>query len=112
MIPSRDRAGLWALLCKNSRVSILTVAVGASLSVGCASENAGVPVAKIGESPKSSEVLIVDCRLPGQVRRFNRITTQITASQIIRTSTTDCERQGGKQEDSSAASRSSGLHGR
>jgi hypothetical protein len=105
MISSQDRARFLALLCKKCRVSILTLAVGASFSVGCASENAGVPAAKMGDPPKSSEMLIVDCRLPGQVRRLNRTTTQITASQVIRTSATDCEKQGGNREDSSAASR-------
>ena len=44
---------------------------------GCASGNPGVPAANVAQAQdKSTEVLMVDCRLPGQVRRLSRNATQ------------------------------------
>lgn len=46
--------------------------------------------------PQAEDFLIVDCLLPGQVRKLGSMTTYVTARRPIRTSAVDCEIRGGE----------------
>ena len=55
------------------------------------------------------EFLVVDCLLPGQIRKLGRSTTYITARRPIRTSARDCEIRGGEYTSFDRASYASSL---
>ncbi len=44
----------------------------------------------------ADELLIVDCLLPGQIRKLGQRITYLTARQAIKTSAQDCEIRGGE----------------
>lgn len=44
----------------------------------------------------SGDFLIVDCLLPGKIRKLGRVATYVTPRQPLRTSVTDCEIRGGE----------------
>lgn len=48
-------------------------------------------------SPRNAEdLLIIDCLLPGQVRKLGRMSTYLTARRPVRTTQADCEIRGGE----------------
>ena len=100
-VPSRARC------CAKFRftlfTTLVTMLVAAALTVGCASKNGGAPIAQVGDPASSSDVTLVDCKLPAQVRRLTRTSAHITPSQIIRTSAADCQKRGGTQAVNAAA---------
>ncbi len=52
---------------------------------------------KTGSQPRSADDLfIVDCLLPGQVRKLGQIATYLTARRAIKTSAVECEIRGGE----------------
>ncbi len=57
----------------------------------------GPPAAQSKQSPaRADEFLIVDCLLPGEVRRLGARLTFVTARRAVRTSAGDCEIRGGE----------------
>ena len=66
----------------------------AVLALGCAGDLAPKP----GESTtrEADELLVVDCLLPGQVRRLGSQMTYLTARRPIKTTGRDCEIRGGE----------------
>ena len=87
------------------RGAVLTVAVGALLSTGCASnDRSGSATARFLEASKKAEDLqVVDCRLPPRVLQTDH--QFIYHRQTIKTSTSDCEIRGGSSQGSSPASK-------
>ncbi|MEO6595188.1 MAG: peptidase C14, partial [Planctomycetota bacterium] len=68
-----------------------------ALGVAIAVALTGLPV----DAPEAAirnpeDVMIVDCLLPGQVRKLGRVSTYMTARRPIRTSQADCEIRGGE----------------
>jgi hypothetical protein len=62
----------------------------------CNTENPIIKNTTIVTSGNADGFLIVDCLLPGQVRKLGRISTYITARRPIKTSIADCEIRGGE----------------
>jgi len=48
------------------------------------------------EAKNADDLLIVDCLLPGQVRKLGQIATYVTARRAIKTSAVECEVRGGE----------------
>lgn len=101
MAMSEPRTGTsrgWSSLRRLRRVGVLAVAVGTLPYAGCATEERAAPqVAQIQQGPgRSDDFLVVDCLLPGQVRRLGSQATFITARQAVKTSARTCEIRGGE----------------
>lgn len=79
----------------------------AGLALGCAGDLAPRP----GESTtgEADELLVVDCLLPGQVRRLGQQMTYLTARRPIKTTGRDCEIRGGEYTAYDRASYSTAL---
>ena len=90
--------GRWRSLWRSTGSGILALAAGALLCAGCAGQERGAqPIAELKQAPgRSEDFLVVDCLLPGQIRRLGRQATYLTARQAIRTSARDCEIRGGE----------------
>lgn len=80
------------------RLGCTALVTGALLSAGCAaSDLGGQGEARLQQgSGKSEDFLVVDCLLPGQVRRLGAQATFLTARRPIKTSARDCEIRGGE----------------
>ena len=101
--------GRFSLLWRAPRTRVLAVAVGALLSVGCASGNRGVSAVYLEQSPgKPNDAPRVDCVIPGQIRQLGSQLTYLSPAKAIKTTATDCEIRGGSQPGSSAAASVSG----
>lgn len=73
-----------------TRLCVLLLSFGVALV-------AGLPVREAGAAVRNAEdLLIVDCLLPGQLRKLGRQATYITARRPIRTTQADCEIRGGE----------------
>jgi hypothetical protein len=76
------------------------VAIGAvALLAGCASQDAAAPAAtaQAQSAPaKADDFLVVDCLLPGQVRKLGQQFTYLAPRRAIKTSARDCEIRGGE----------------
>jgi hypothetical protein len=72
----------------------LAVGTAAALATVLAGLPAGTPVAATVRN--AEDLLIVDCLLPGQVRKLGRQTTFLSARRPIRTTQADCEIRGGE----------------
>ncbi len=72
------------------RLALISVAAAAAIAVPA-------PAAAPAESAESTnKLMIVDCLLPGQVRKLGVGATFLTARQAVKTSATDCEIRGGE----------------
>src|SRR3972149_6400454 len=81
------------------RDSFTALAVATLRFAGCAATgDAGREAAtQLQQSPgKAEDFMIVDCLLPGQIRRLGAQLTFLTARRAIKTSTRDCEIRGGE----------------
>lgn len=81
------------------RASALTLSCGLLLFAGClAGPPPGERSTTEAQPPgaKADEFLIVDCLLPGQVRRLGTQLTYVTARRAVKTSAGDCEIRGGE----------------
>lgn len=85
-----------------ARSSLVAGALAASLAFSCshgtspsapgsAPDPAGAPVAK-----DADDLLVVDCLLPGQVRKLGRKVTVLSPRRPVKTSAIDCEIRGGE----------------
>ena len=69
------------------------LAFGMTLLAGCATTAAPeIPE----EARNADDLLIIDCLLPGQVRRLGSYSTYLTARRPIKTTASDCEIRGGE----------------
>jgi TPR repeat protein/uncharacterized caspase-like protein len=80
-----------------SLVQIITLV----LLVGCVSDPAELQrragdIAKVEGMTDADKLFIVDCLLPGQIRRLGSKMTYLTARRPIKTSALDCESRGGE----------------
>jgi len=79
-------------LCAGALIAVLAVAFfAASTDSAIASENA-------------DDLLVVDCLLPGKVRRLGRRVTYVTARKAVKTTASDCGIRGGEYTQSDRAS--------
>lgn len=80
------------------RVAPLTVFVLTTLVAGCETTAVAGPEAAAsgGQSGESGEFYIVDCLLPGQVRKLGGNFTYVTQRRPIKTAQSDCEIRGGE----------------
>ncbi|MBA53790.1 MAG: hypothetical protein CMK89_04985 [Pseudomonadales bacterium] len=62
----------------------------------CASSPSQVPTGAATETKNADDLLIIDCLLPGQVKKLGSQTTFLTARRPIKTTATDCEIRGGE----------------
>ena len=91
---TRMWCSIWRLGCGG----VLAVATGMLLYVGCASADRDVsPVAQVQQgSGKTDDFLVVDCSLPGQVRRLGAQATFLGPRQAVKTAARECEIRGGE----------------
>ncbi len=68
----------------------ITLLIFSSL-ISCATQNID-----LNSSEKTSEFFIVDCLLPGQIRKLGQVASYVTARRAIKTSASDCEIRGGE----------------
>jgi predicted nucleic acid-binding Zn-ribbon protein len=62
---------------------------------GCAANNQTVRKAE-GQSGNADNLLVIDCQLPGQVRKLGQNLTYLTPRRAIKTTAVDCEIRGGE----------------
>lgn len=67
------------------------------------------PFAHGAESADAAKLLVVDCLLPGQVRKLGTSVTYLTARRPIKTSAGDCEVRGGEYVESDRSNYASAL---
>lgn len=81
------------------RIRTLTIAVTAVLLAACAREVSKEEMAKATEGfaiQDTNKLFVVDCLLPGQVRKLGSEMTYLTQRRPIRTTAADCEVRGGE----------------
>ncbi len=91
------------------RASMLGFGIGLLLA-GCVAETDTRAVTATGAGGKSADdLLIVDCLLPGQIRKLGSQMTYLSARRPIQTSAQDCEIRGGEYTAYDRANYSSAL---
>lgn len=73
-----------------------TVAFTAVTLAACASQPDKGSTATTGNVKNADDLLVVDCLLPGQVRKLGTSSTYLTARRPIKTTAVDCEIRGGE----------------
>lgn len=71
----------------------MSVALVCGVLFSCATQNSNINSA---ENSQADDLYIVDCLLPGQVRKLGQIATYITARRAIKTSASECAIRGGE----------------
>ncbi len=80
------------------------------LGIGVASPMAAPPAAaQEAQQASINKLLIVDCLLPGQVRRLGTTVTYLTARRAVKTAAGDCEIRGGEYVESDRSNYASAL---
>lgn len=80
------------MICPVSfRFAVLSAAIGLVVGTG-----ASVPVARAATIQNAEDLLVVDCLLPGQIRRLGSQATFMSARRPIRTTQADCQIRGGE----------------
>ena len=83
---------------RSARAPLFALTLGVPLDAGCAGQDrpaSGATGTKPGLG-KSDDFLVVDCLLPGQVRKLGQHFTFLAPRQAIKTSAGDCEIRGGE----------------
>lgn len=83
----------------NLKASGFTLGFLAVLLSACATPEApstGGASATAPDSKNADDLMIIDCLLPGQVKKLGTYTTYLTARRPIKTTATDCEIRGGE----------------
>lgn len=62
----------------------------------CATQPDGDATHPAADSKNPDDLMIIDCLLPGQVKKLGSFTTYLTARRPIKTTATDCEIRGGE----------------
>jgi hypothetical protein len=82
------------------RMKTLPVAIAAALLIGCAaqpiSQEEGGAQAVEGYIEDVNKLNVVDCLLPGQIRKLGSQVTYLSARRPVRTTEADCEVRGGE----------------
>jgi TPR repeat protein len=78
-----------------SRKSTVLLFIALTLLFGCASQTLTLPNSSDNQLT-SDKLLIVDCLLPGQIRKLGQQMTYLTARRPIKTTAGDCEIRGGE----------------
>lgn len=72
-------------------------AIAGILIAGCAQNvNDSSPLATGGSARSADDLLVVDCLLPGQVRKLGQMMTYVAARQALKTTALDCGIRGGE----------------
>ena len=78
-------------------VSVTLLTAASIFLVGCGTTTLDSATSQIGPNSRDADsLLIVDCLLPGQVRRLGRSITYLTSRRPIKASTSECEIRGGE----------------
>jgi predicted nucleic acid-binding Zn-ribbon protein len=98
MAMSERRSHAQPSMSSATRAGVVAIAVGVLLQVGCAGQEHAAPAAaQVQSGPaKAEDFLVVDCLLPGQVRKIGRDLTYLAPRRAIKTSGRDCEIKGGE----------------
>lgn len=88
----------------------LTTALVTTLTVGCQTQATKTELAAVGAPQDANKLLIVDCLLPGQVRKLGSAMTYLTPRRPIKTTAVDCEIRGGEYTAFDRADYRSALH--
>jgi len=86
--------------------SLLATAAALLAALACASY---APLEGGGAAGEAEELLVVDCLLPGKLRRLGSQASYVTPRQPVKTSARDCEIRGGEYTASDRASYSTAL---
>ena len=73
------------------RFSVLVAAIGLTVGSGVS-----VPVVHAQTVRNAEDLMIVDCLLPGQIRRLGAQVTFMSARRPVRTTQADCQIRGGE----------------
>lgn len=87
------------MYAKQFRTRKLVLAISTVLMASCAHEASKEEMAKASEGfviQDTNKLFVVDCLLPGQIRKLGSQMTYLTARRPIRTSAADCEVRGGE----------------
>lgn len=80
-------------------ILLLSLVLGGALG-GCQSSSGGIEVVESGYVPAGAihpdDLLVVDCLLPGQVRKLGRSQVFMTPRRPVKTAASDCEIRGGE----------------
>lgn len=76
-------------------ISILLLA-GCATGPGGSDNNRADDIATVENMSDADKLFVVDCLLPGQVRKLGTMTTYLTARRPIKTTAIDCEIRGGE----------------
>jgi uncharacterized protein len=98
----------WQSLSRSARIMAagLALVVAFAPSGGQAQKEAAPAVAA---ASKADEFLMVDCLLPGQIRRLGRQLQYLTARRPLKTSARDCQIRGGEYVESDRATYATAL---
>lgn len=76
------------------KFKIVCITLFSSILLSCATQNANN--ANLSGNQNSDDLFVVDCLLPGQVRKLGQIATYMTARRAIKTSAVQCGIRGGE----------------
>ncbi|MGJ0486947.1 MAG: caspase family protein [Methylomicrobium sp.] len=86
--------------CKPSKITLFSLTATLTVLVGCAATSVSElndPQATAGyDSKETDKLFVVDCLLPGQVRKLGAKAMYLTARRPIQTTAGDCEMRGGE----------------
>lgn len=77
-------------------MAVSTVLLTALASVACVQQTSTRPELPPGAVSSADKLLVVDCLLPGQVRKLGSQMTYLTARRPVQTTVQDCEIRGGE----------------
>ena len=75
------------------KIKSMSVAFACSVLLSCATQNSELNSIA---STNADDLFIVDCLLPGQVRKLGQIVTYVTARRAVKVSAVECEIRGGE----------------
>lgn len=83
---------------QGSSIRAVLVSFGLTVLVGCASQQTSPITASSGETAPGNvdSLLIVDCLLPGQIRKLGRNFTYLTPRRATKSAASECEIRGGE----------------
>lgn len=96
IVPARRAPTAWGILCVLSALSLaLAACTSQPLAIDVPDQRA---VASSSDSPpgEADALLVVDCLLPGRVKKLGRQLTYLTPRRPVKTSAQDCEIRGGE----------------
>jgi TPR repeat protein len=82
------------MLKKNQTINLISLLLGGFIISSCSFQSTTEEHAELQSN--GSELLVVDCLLPGQIRKLGQGFSYVTSRKPIKTSSVDCEIRGGE----------------